>query len=1316
MASVKTPSVLWAQRSSATIKQKNFIYLTVSVRGIIHSTLEYNITNTTISLKVNGREGNEEHKYAFELDFYAEVIPDSASNNSSTPQSTTIVIFKKDIAHRSWPRLSKTTLAYVKTDWSRWEDDESDDIDSDEKSSIDSINTDRDSSSTGKKVKEPVCKSTSKFMISITTITVALKAKLKATNSEKAGKLDRDGAFFYQRFQRLGEMADLEKAVAYWREELGLFPAPHPNRGASLNNLATALTFQFQQTGDLKKLEESIQCHRDALQLFPAPHQNRAYSLNNLAFALFTQFQRQGDFEILEESIRYHREGLKLTPVPHPNRGTSLINLGLALSARFDHQGDLTNLEESIQCYREALKLCPPPHPSRSNSLNGLSSVLLTQFEQKGDFENLEESIKYLREALKLRPAPHPNRINTLNGLGIALSTRFQQQGEIDNLKESIQHHREALELTPVSHHNRDTFLGSLAVALCTYFEHKGDLKNLEESIRFHRESLALRSALHPKRSDFLNNFASALLIQFRQKGDDESLEESIQCHREALQLRPAPHPNRGESLNNLAFALSTRFEEKGDFESLEESIQCHRKALELYPAPNPNRNGSLNNLGLALFAHFEQRGDLESLEESMQCHREALKLRPAPHPNRHGSLNNLALTLSRCFEQKGDFANLMESIRYHREGLELTPATHPSRPSVLNNLALALYNQFNQQEDLSVLHEAIGLLWEALQILPEYHPLHSLLSSQLGTALMKLYSTTSQPHHLEAAIDAFRGSVNAQFSSSLSRFQSAITWAREAHSSHPSALEAYQCAIDLLPHLSTLGLHLQARQDALRNANGLACNAASCAIDAGDLEQAIKFLETARGVFWSQSLQLRTPFDHLQSKSPLLAQKLHDLSNALEQGSFRHKKRLTMEQEASHFRHLAEEWNRTLEEVHTLDEFQDFLLPKPFHELKRASINRQIVILNVSTYRCDGLILSENGVTHVPFPIITMKHVIDLAKALHLVLSPNGTRSADMPEQIHIAMRSLHDELHNQSRLHPKIHPQNHHISGTRAEVFRSILEILWLSVVHPVICELGLQRSDSPPRLWWCPTGPFAFLPIHAAGIFESSGIALEDVSDYVISSYTPTLNPLLAQPSQLDDTFKVLAVAEHSSLPGTLNDLQRINKWVLPKHLVVLGTTESPTTVEDVLSHISRASIAHFACHGTQNNENPFKSALQVLPDDHVEISRIIKLRLNASLVFLSACETATGDVKIPDEAVHIASAMLFAGFQGVVGTMWSIGDEDAPDIVDSFYGYLFKNRSTPDTTEAAQALHFAVKKMRKDKKCSFEDWVPFIHLGL
>jgi hypothetical protein len=65
---------------------------------------------------------------------------------------------------------------------------------------------------------------------------------------------------------------------------------------------------------------------------------------------------------------------------------------------------------------------------------------------------------------------------------------------------------------------------------------------------------------------------------------------------------------------------------------------------------------------------------------------------------------------------------------------------------------------------------------------------------------------------------------------------------------------------------------------------------------------------------------------------------------------------------------------------------------------------------------------------------------------------------------------------------------------------------------------------------------------------------------------------------------------------------------------------------------------------------------------------------------------------------------------------------MNDEDGPPIADAFYEYLFRDCNPtsdppvlPDVTKAAEALHFAAAKLRKDH-VSFKRWVPFVHYGL
>ena len=146
------------------------------------------------------------------------------------------------------------------------------------------------------------------------------------------------------------------------------------------------------------------------------------------------------------------------------------------------------------------------------------------------------------------------------------------------------------------------------------------------------------------------------------------------------------------------------------------------------------------------------------------------------------------------------------------------------------------------------------------------------------------------------------------------------------------------------------------------------------------------------------------------------------------------------------------------------------------------------------------------------------------------------------------------------------------------------------------------------------------------------------------------------------------------------------------------------------------MKEADWVHFACHGIQDPTNPTESGLCLADRRRLKVSDIIALsRPHGGLAFLSACQTATGDENLSDEAIHIAAGMLFAGYGGVVGTMWSINDKIAPDVAKDVYEQLFGNGTISDYRDAARALQDAVGRLR-DSNVSFDDWLPFIHVGL
>jgi CHAT domain-containing protein len=100
----------------------------------------------------------------------------------------------------------------------------------------------------------------------------------------------------------------------------------------------------------------------------------------------------------------------------------------------------------------------------------------------------------------------------------------------------------------------------------------------------------------------------------------------------------------------------------------------------------------------------------------------------------------------------------------------------------------------------------------------------------------------------------------------------------------------------------------------------------------------------------------------------------------------------------------------------------------------------------------------------------------------------------------------------------------------------------------------------------------------------------------------------------------------------------------------------TIAKGATVDRVTSRIPSAHFVHLACHGTQDPTAALESGFH-LGNGMLTVSKLMTLNLeHAWFAYLSACETAKGDADQPDQGVHLAAAMLFAGFKSVVATMW------------------------------------------------------------
>jgi CHAT domain-containing protein len=190
-----------------------------------------------------------------------------------------------------------------------------------------------------------------------------------------------------------------------------------------------------------------------------------------------------------------------------------------------------------------------------------------------------------------------------------------------------------------------------------------------------------------------------------------------------------------------------------------------------------------------------------------------------------------------------------------------------------------------------------------------------------------------------------------------------------------------------------------------------------------------------------------------------------------------------------------------------------------------------------------------------------------------------------------------------------------------------------------------------------------------LHAAGVYHGSG--QECVSDYVVSSYIPTVTSLVNaneaslsySPSNImDERTQVLLLAQPEvqglpSLPHAREEAAVVQSIVPMDSIITLEQNlVGGSIVKSVLARLPDASVLHLACHATQCKDDPLQSGFDFV-DGRLTLCDLMQVNHpKAQLAYLSACESGAVDENQPDEAINLAATMLFVGFKSVIATMW------------------------------------------------------------
>jgi len=151
----------------------------------------------------------------------------------------------------------------------------------------------------------------------------------------------------------------------------------------------------------------------------------------------------------------------------------------------------------------------------------------------------------------------------------------------------------------------------------------------------------------------------------------------------------------------------------------------------------------------------------------------------------------------------------------------------------------------------------------------------------------------------------------------------------------------------------------------------------------------------------------------------------------------------------------------------------------------------------------------------------------------------------------------------------------------------------------------------------------------------------------------------------------------------------------------------------TKVNVLQQLPKARLMHLATHGLLDDirELGVPGAIALAPsandDGFLTTGEILKLKLNAELVVLSACDTGQGKVT-GDGVIGLSRSLIVAGVPSTVVSLWAVPDVASSQLMTEFYRHLSSN---PDK---AQALRQAMLTTMKQYPQPY-NWAAFTLIG-
>ncbi|KAI1120329.1 CHAT domain-containing protein [Nemania abortiva] len=1116
---------------------------------------------------------------------------------------------------------------------------------------------------------------------------------------------------------RAEDKESLEESIRLAWQALEIDP-DSPDLAFYYMTLAQATRLMYFATGELDAgtLDEVVHFSTLALNATPEGKSKlRADLLYDLRRALYLRYKRHESVDDLEEAIQVNRQGIEVTE----ERYRFLVILTTLLGERYKNTRTSHDLEEVIRAIRQAIE-ATEVNWKRIRFLQQLLYPLLKRYTEVGDVHDLDEAILAGKQAVELRAdlsdesqyqqlfpsEDNTERIALSQQLAELLIERFNKTRCSGDLEEAIFFGEQALILMPDTP-DKARLLAALSLqSSISYSDPSAEIEG----------AIALLNRILNMRLDGMDRTDFALHVELRAREENPNYRTEHEKYilfleREIEHIRDTGDPAKQSLLLMfLAERLIDKYMMTGRVVDLDRSIALFSEVLDKITG-HEHEHKELYSSALAGLSHafmlsfFTALGrghDVadtkmtdersSNMEKAIIYMRKYIDATPEISELEEAQLDRLVPRLKQFNTNVAmmdsvtkDIATLEEAINVAREQLltapddYATPQSSPLLPLVFQSTwrvdaiihaSHLLQIKYSLTGEVAALDEAIQLLERAVDSDESGSALLGLSLHGLSSSLLMRYFHTSAKDDLERASTLARTLLHNTNLIPILRIRalSTLILARSS-TDHEDMERLYQDAVlaaSLIPRLvSPLSEHPDNNPFMLA---GVASDAAALALEAGrEPLVALQLLESGRGIVAASFEDLRADIPDLQARHPVLAARLTRLQKELSipappkspmflLGIPLHDYEVSVDRRES----AGREFDALANEIRQLPGFESALGSLSKADILEAARDGPIAVINVSSVRCDAILVERGRVLTAPLPRLFLEDIKRKAQS---------------------------DDLGR-----------------------NDILEWLWDAVTRPVLHALGLDQpldDNHLRRIWWIPTGQLNGFPLHAAGYHSKQ--ASETVIDRVMSSYSSSIKAIIHGRRRHMNTpltpGQALLVAMpqtpgYSALRHSIEEISKVRDICNSMSLKSIDL-QMPHK-QDVLDNLPGCKVFHFAGHASASASNPFNGQLylQDWKDNPLRVSDILGLNLRTHspfLAYLSGC--GTGRIKNEnylDESTHLISAFQLVGFRHVIGTLWDADDERSVDMARIVYESARDGGLTDESV--CRGLHNASRALR------------------